>query len=182
MIVDLPPSDIPSAIGISDAVFGAGYIDDVQLSRYIAHTIVLGIYSDRLLAGFGIAFESGSEEARDILGAMQDALPQDHGQIAVIATIGIRPDLQSRGLGSRLFRELEVRAGVPGTLQIVVPAWASGNVCNLCPLLAQRGYSQIGRFPAYWKEECEQRRFRCISYTDRAGCVCSMILYSRKFC
>jgi GNAT superfamily N-acetyltransferase len=178
----LKDSDRNSILYISRCVFGDGYYEPAGSGNNQQTTLVGEVAGE--IAGFCSGYILKRNEilsfARTSRAELSDDLryADQRGTIGVIKTIGVQEKFQGYGVGTRLFEQAEKHLAEQGAESVVVPAWEKTGSCSLKSILERHSYRMWKQEPEFWKEECENKKFRCIACSD--SCVCSAIFWRKS--
>jgi len=135
---------------IADSVFGKNY-----LTPCTKNTIV--VILNEIVCGFAY-YELNKE-------------------VGILKTIAVKKDCQKKGIGSLLLIEVEKR--LSDVKKILVPTWKDDEGINLEKLLIKYGYRKTIEVIDFWKKDCDDKKFLCVSRKNE--CICSSLIFEKEF-
>jgi GNAT superfamily N-acetyltransferase len=169
--------DGPKIEEIATGVFGPNYYQPPELDSE-GNVFITARFNDSIV-GFGLANIFVEKEIETLLSKpefpsflTESAIKKELG---VIKTIAVSEEAQGKGLGSLIFSELEDRLRLIGAKRFLLPAWKDCKGIRIGRLADKKGYKQFVEINHFWKDDCDNQRFQCISRTD--SCICSVVFY-----
>ena len=173
-------ADINHIIGTADAVFGDGYTEIDQIANdEKKYAIVANVNGQ--FAGFCCGNILDADKLEDLVKKDLGVVPDDiriancEGKLGLIKTIAVNERFGSNGIGTRLLKDAEQKLIGLGATCIIVPAWKVGGKTPIKNLLERFSYKEWIENDTYWKKDCENQKFECISFCE--SCQCSVVFY-----
>lgn len=174
--------DLNDILHTSSNAFGHGYMDKSDVRNDKTHFAIVCESQDEF-CGFCIGSLQPAHSIADLIRMDSGVLPDDvrvadeHGTLGVIKSIVVRRKFRSHGAGTQLVQAAEKELARLGCECILVPAWSKGEKANIANILEGNDYARWVKNDTYWKTDCEQGKFQCVSFENT--CQCSVIFYRK---
>ncbi|URK17250.1 GNAT family N-acetyltransferase [Thalassospira sp. GO-4] len=162
--------------------FGNGYIDRTAIKNDTEHYAVVALVNGEF-AGYCFGKVEPAHSIKHLTKLNMAVLPDDvrvadeDGNLGTIKTIAVRRKFRGHGIGTKLIKFSENELKERGSTCLIVPAWTVEGKTPIKSLLLHNDYAEWAENNCYWKEECEAKKFECISYGER--CHCSVKFYRK---
>lgn len=173
--------DVATAVQLSDAYFGKGYISSSYFKSCLSdpHKVFLVAEEDKQVVGFALSrILTDIQELDSALYMDPRWLKQrlgSHLPIGLRKGTVVHEEYRGRGIGAQLIEQSNSILEKRGCRSLVTPVWKSTDYNRMSSSLEVEHHFPIGEFREYWKEDSKKRGFEC--EVCGTPCKCSMVLY-----
>ncbi len=177
----LSNSDFKEVLALSDQLLGVGYLDEIQLQKYLDDKYKTGIVSKSPsgeITGFQLVLTCEIEELIQ-MSVSEHCWFNDYfsnkSPIGVIKTVGVNAECKNQGIGTLLTQKgIEILQKEAKT--IISMCWDQKEDTPFARVLEKCDMSLIKTIPAYWEEDSLVKKYSC-KICGEPPCLCAALIY-----
>lgn len=180
-ISNISPSDFQEVILLSDKLLGVGYLDEIQLQKYLDDSPKIGIVSKSLsgeITGFQLVLTCELDELLQMSVSEHNWFKEYFSiksPIGVIKTVGVNPEYKNQGIGTLLTSKgIEILQKEATT--IISMCWDQKDETPFARVLEKCNMHLIKTIPAYWEEDSLAKKYSC-KICGEPPCLCAALIY-----
>ncbi len=174
-------ADFKEILTLSDKLLGAGYLDEMQLQKYLGDKHKTGIVSKSSkgeITGFQLVLTCELDELLQMSVSEHNWFKEyfsSKAPIGVIKTVGVNPEYKNQGIGTLLTSKgIEILQKEATT--IISMCWDQKDDTPFARVLEKCNIHLIKTIPAYWEEDSLAKEYSC-KFCGEPPCLCAALIY-----
>jgi ribosomal protein S18 acetylase RimI-like enzyme len=180
-ISNISPSDFQEVILLSDKLLGVGYLDEIQLQKYLDDSHKTGIVSKSPsgeITGFQLMLTCELDELLQMSVSEHNWFKEyfsNKSPIGVIKTVGVNPEYKNEGIGT-LLTQKGIDILQKHAKSIISMCWDQKDDTPFARVLEKCNMHLIKTIPAYWEEDSLVKKYDC-KICGEPPCLCAALIY-----